>query len=63
MTDTALKPLPDTEASDTTTADRAREAVGAAQEKVSAAAASVAGAAKDKPYAAAGIAVLSLIHI
>ena len=61
MTDTALKPLPDS-TSDTkpsatvNVTGRAREAASAAQEKVSAAAAKTVEAAKDKPYAAAGIA-------
>lgn len=55
MTDTALKPLPD-DTKSTGYADRAREAAGQAQEKVSAAATAAVDAAKERPYAAAGIA-------
>jgi len=42
--------------SDATLADRAREAASDAQERVSAAASATVEAAKDHPYAAAGIA-------
>lgn len=55
MTDTALKPLPN-DAKNAGYADRAREAAGQAQEKVSAAATAAVDAAKERPYAAAGIA-------
>ena len=54
MTDTALKPLPDDKAQ-ASYADRARDAAGQAQEKVSAAAIAAVDAAKERPYAAAAI--------